>query len=56
LLECPLAELESFFQSAKTGKQPNINQQTAYIFAFFVRAQITELRQIAQEIDDDYAS
>jgi hypothetical protein len=56
LLEYPLAEVESFFQSAKSGEPPNINQETAYIFAFFVRAQITELKQLAQEIDDDYAS
>jgi len=55
LLEHPLAELENFFRSAKAGAQPNINPETAYIFAFFVRAQINELRQIAEEIDDDYA-
>jgi hypothetical protein len=55
LLEYPLAELENFFRDAKAGAQPNINQETAYIFAFFVRAQINELGQIAQEIDDDYA-
>jgi hypothetical protein len=56
LLEYQLAQLDRFFQSAKAGEEPNINQETAYIFAFFVRAQVTELRQIAREIDDDYAS
>jgi len=56
LLEHPLAELENFFGSGRAGAQPNINQEAAYIFTFFVRAQIDELRQVAKEIDDDYAS
>lgn len=56
LLEYPLNELEKFFQSVKSGSQSNINEKTAYIFAFFVKKQITELRQMAQEIDEDYSS
>jgi hypothetical protein len=56
LLQYPLAELEEFFQSTKGGKQPSINRETAYIFTFFVRAQVDELKQVAQEIDDDYSA
>ncbi len=56
LLRYPIAELEKFFQSAKLGEQPNINEETAYIFTFFVRAHLDELKQMAQEIDDDYSS
>jgi len=55
LLQYPLAELEKFFQTTKAGEQPNINEKTAYIFAFFVRAQFDELKQMAQEIDDYYS-
>ena len=54
-LQYPLAELEKFFQSTKAGEHPNINEETAYIFTFFVRAQFDELKQVAQEIDDDYS-
>jgi hypothetical protein len=55
-LQYPIAELERFFQSTKAGEQPNINEKTAYIFAFFVRAQFDELKQMAQEIDDYYSA
>jgi len=55
LLEYPLGELENFFQSVKSGKESNINEKAAYIFAFFVEKQVAELRQIAQEIDEDYS-
>jgi len=55
-LEYPLAKLEEFFQSVKSGSQPNIDEKAAYIFAFFVEKKVTELRQMAQEIDEDYSS
>jgi len=56
LLEYPLAELEKFFQSAKAGKEAEISERAAYIFAYFAKDHVDKLRQIAQEIDDDYAS
>ena len=56
LLEYPLAELEVFFQNVQNGKEPNINEKTAYIFAFFVEKQLNELKLLAQEIDEDYSS
>jgi hypothetical protein len=55
LLEYPLGELEKFFQSVKSGGKSNMNEKTAYIFAFFVGKQVAELRQMAQEIDEDYS-
>ena len=33
LLDYPLTELEVFFQNAQAGKELNINEKTAYIFA-----------------------
>jgi hypothetical protein len=55
-LEYPLNELEKFFQNAKEGKTLNINEETAYIFVFFVEKQIDELKEIAEEIDKDYSN
>jgi hypothetical protein len=54
-LQYPLAKLEEFFQSVKSGSQPNIDEEAAYIFAFFVQEKVAELRQMAQEIDQDYS-
>jgi hypothetical protein len=56
LLEYPLGELENFFQSVKIGRQSNINEKTAYIFAFFVGKKVAELKQMAQELDEYYSS
>ncbi len=56
LLEYPSAELEAFFQNAQNGKELNINEKTAYIFAFFVEKQVGELVSMAKEIDEDYSS
>ena len=56
LLEYPLAELEAFFQNTQEGKELNINEKTAYIFAFFVKKQFDELKCLAQEIDKNYSS
>ncbi len=55
-LEYPLAELEQYYQNAQNGKEPNINEKTVYIFAFFVKEQVNELKSMAQEIDEDYSS
>jgi len=56
LLEYPLDELEKFFQSVKSGKESDITEKAAYIFAFFVKKQVAELRRMAKEIDEDYSS
>lgn len=55
LLEYPLAELEAFFQNAKEGKESNINEKTAFIFADFVEKKIKELKLLAEEIDNNYS-
>lgn len=55
LLEYPLAELEAFFQNAQEGKESNINEKTAFIFADFVEKKIKELKLLAEEIDNNYS-
>ena len=52
LLNYPIKELKMYFNG--TGNPPNINKQTAYIFAFFIDKHMEELKQIAKEIDGDY--
>jgi hypothetical protein len=56
LLEYPMTELEAFFENAQNGKELNINEKTAFIFAFFVEKQFDELISMAKEIDEDYSS
>lgn len=56
LLEYPLTELQAFFENAQNGKELNINEKTAFIFASFVEKQIDELKLLAQEIDKNYSS
>jgi len=56
LLDYPLTELEAFFQNLQNGKELNINEKTAFIFAFFVEKHVEELKLLAQEIDDEYSS
>lgn len=55
-LEYPLNELEKFFQNTKEGKTLNINENTAYIFVFFVEKQIGELKEIAEQMDKEYSN
>lgn len=55
LIDYPLNELKIFFHNSKSGIETNINEETAYIFAFFVNKQISKLKQFAQEIDEEYS-
>src|SRR6266568_2935287 len=55
LLAFPMTELETYFQYIEKGEQPNINEKTAYIFAFFITKKIDELKELAREIDEGYA-
>lgn len=55
LIDYPLNELSIFFHNSKSGIETNINEKTAFIFAFFVEKKISELRQMAQEIDEEYS-
>lgn len=52
----PLAELGRYLRPAPDDAVPRINQQTAEIFIFFLRHKFNNLREVAQEIDDDYVS
>ena len=56
LLEYPLAELEAFLQNVQEGKELNINEKAAFIFASFVKEHVEELKVLAQEIDKKYSS
>ncbi|MFQ5875468.1 MAG: hypothetical protein ACE5JL_16960 [Dehalococcoidia bacterium] len=54
-LEYPLMELKSFFEALTQGKESEIDHRAMYIFAWYVKAKVGELRDIAEEIDAEYA-
>ena len=56
LLEYPITELKLYFDRLIAKKEPRINDETAHIFAYFIRGQLSELKEIAKEIDDEYSS
>jgi hypothetical protein len=56
LLEYPITELELYFDRLIAEKVPRINDKTAYIFAYFVSEHLSQLKEIAKEIDDEYSS
>jgi hypothetical protein len=53
LVEYPLTELECYIDP---GCQSHLNSRDANIFASFVKAQVEQLREMARQIDEDYAS
>jgi hypothetical protein len=55
VLEYPMAELAAYFQLLGQGDTPKINDQTAYIFAFFISKKLDQLKEVAAELDEDYA-
>lgn len=55
-IQYPLKELETFFNDIQGKDIPVINEQTARIFLHFVQEKVLELKEVAQEIDDEYAS
>ena len=56
LLEYPITELKLYFDRLIAKKEPRINDKTAYIFAYFIREQLSQLKETAKEIDDEYSS
>lgn len=56
LLEYPITELELYFDRLIAEKVPRINDKTAYIFAYFVSKHLSQLKEIAKEIDEEYSS
>ena len=56
LLEYPITELKLYFDRLIAKTEPRINDKTAYIFAYFIREQLSELKEIAKELDDEYSS
>jgi hypothetical protein len=55
-IQYPLKELEQLFKANKETNMKLINAQTARIFVDFLERKIDELKELAQEIDDEYAS
>lgn len=56
LLEYPTTELELYFGRLIAKKEPRINNKTACIFAYFIREHLSQLKEIAKEIDNEYSS
>jgi len=56
LLEYPIRELELYFDRLMAKKEPRINDKTAYIFAYFIREHLFQLKEIARELDNEYSS
>jgi hypothetical protein len=56
LLEYPIIELELYFNKLTAKEEPRINDKTAYIFTYFIKEKLYELKEIAKEIDDEYSS
>ena len=56
VLEHPIAELEKYFDKLIANEEPEIKDETAYIFAHFAKEHLLELKKIAKEIDDEYSS
>ena len=56
LLEYPITELELYFDMLIAEKVQRINDKTAYIFAYFVSKHLSQLKEIANEIDEEYYS
>jgi hypothetical protein len=52
LVQYPLMELKKFFDNSI---ESNLSSKSAYIFSFFVHKQMHILKQIAKEIDEEYA-
>ena len=51
LLEYPIRQLSLYFAESKSS---DLNDRSAYIFAFFIEKHIDELKKIAEEIDGEY--
>ena len=56
LLEYPLKKLELYFKKLIKKEKPAIDDKTAYIFADFIERHLSELKEIAKEIDTEYSS
>lgn len=56
LLEYPIMELKLYFNKLIDGEKPRITDKTAYIFAYFIKDRLSQLKEIAKEIDDEYSS
>lgn len=52
-LEYPIKKLETFFDEQAQRNQ--INDKTAYIFVFFIKETMNELKRIMCELDKEYA-
>ena len=46
-----LRELKRFYRSRGARRAADMNDKDAYVFAYFVKAKVAELREIAEELD-----
>jgi hypothetical protein len=53
LIEYPIQELTSYFADSTHSR---IDAKGAYIFSFFIKKHVEELKAIAKEIDETYES
>lgn len=56
MLAYPIERLRAYYQSIEDKQQPELDDQTAYIFAFFVCQHFRKLEDVLKEIDAEYAS
>jgi len=56
LLEYPITELELYFDRLTAIGKPRINDKTAYIFAYFIKEHLSQLKEIAKQLDEEYES
>ena len=52
-LKYPISELDNYFRDSSKS---NLTLEGAYIFMYFVKKHIEELKDLAKEIDEDYSS
>lgn len=56
MLAYPIDKLRAYYRSIEDRRQPEFDDRTAYIFAFFICEHFRKLEAILQEIDEEYAS
>ena len=56
LIEYPLSELELHFNDLIANQDSRINEKSAYIFTYFIKEHLSQLKEIVKEIDSEYSS
>lgn len=56
VLEYPIGRLRTYYRSIQERQNPDLDTETAYIMAFFVCEHFKKLKDLLQEIDQEYAT